>query len=89
LLFGESGDNGETHWTGGIDEVQISTTPRTTGWVVTEYNNQSSPSAFTPTYTGTSPESAPTRTAGTAGIAIGNRSSSSIGWYSTGGTWEL
>jgi hypothetical protein len=31
---------------GGIDEVRISSTPRSAGWIATEYSNQNSPSTF-------------------------------------------
>lgn len=44
LYLGTSvgGDN----WTGSVDEVRASNTSRSTGWLVTEYNNQNSPSTF-------------------------------------------
>ena len=32
--------------TGSVDEIHISNTARTAGWITTEYNNQSSPSTF-------------------------------------------
>ncbi|MGB2600967.1 MAG: DUF2341 domain-containing protein, partial [Candidatus Omnitrophota bacterium] len=35
---------------GAVDEVRISNTVRTQGWISTEYNNQNSPSTFYPTY---------------------------------------
>jgi PKD repeat protein len=33
-------------WSGGIDEVRISNTGRSSFWIATEYNNQNSPSTF-------------------------------------------
>ena len=33
-------------WNGTVDEVRISSVTRSAGWVATEYNNQSNPSAF-------------------------------------------
>jgi hypothetical protein len=33
-------------WTGGIDELRISTVARSNDWIATEYNNQSSPATF-------------------------------------------
>ena len=35
-----------TMFKGGIDEVRISSAPRTAGWVATEYSNQNAPSTF-------------------------------------------
>jgi Concanavalin A-like lectin/glucanases superfamily/Chitobiase/beta-hexosaminidase C-terminal domain/Domain of unknown function (DUF2341) len=35
-----------TMFKGGIDEVRISSTPRSAGWIATEYSNQNSPSTF-------------------------------------------
>jgi subtilisin family serine protease len=35
-----------TMFKGGIDEVRVSSAPRTAGWVTTEYKNQNSPSTF-------------------------------------------
>jgi len=35
-----------TMFKGGIDEVRISSAPRTAGWVATEFSNQNSPSTF-------------------------------------------
>jgi hypothetical protein len=41
------GANNEPYYFGGtIDEVQLSGTSRSSGWIYTEYNNQSSPSTF-------------------------------------------
>ena len=39
-------NNGGNYWQGSIDEVRISTITRSAAWIQTEYNNQSSPSAF-------------------------------------------
>ena len=39
-------DMGSAYFNGGIDEVRISNTNRSSGWILTEYNNQSSPSKF-------------------------------------------
>jgi hypothetical protein len=33
-------------YTGGMDEVRLSTTARSAGWITTEYNNENSPSTF-------------------------------------------
>jgi Concanavalin A-like lectin/glucanases superfamily/Domain of unknown function (DUF2341) len=44
--FVASGDNAASFWNGIIDEVRISKTTRSAGWVGTEYNSQSSPSSF-------------------------------------------
>ena len=33
-------------WNGSLDEIRISSVVRSAGWVATEYNNQSNPSAF-------------------------------------------
>ena len=37
---------GSAYFNGSIDEVQISNIDRSSGWIVTEYNNQASPSTF-------------------------------------------
>ena len=49
--FGDIGNDGNASQrteaqTGSIDEVHISKTARTAGWITTEYNNQSSPGTF-------------------------------------------
>ena len=49
LIGGEENDAGSTPihlWDGIIDEVRISNNVRTAGWILTEYNNQNSPSTF-------------------------------------------
>jgi hypothetical protein len=38
--------NGTAHYGGSIDEVRVSASARSAGWVATEYLNQSSPSTF-------------------------------------------
>jgi len=44
---------------GNIDELRVSSTARSSGWIATEYSNQSNPSAF---YTISQPNPAPTLT---------------------------
>ena len=34
------------NWNGMLDEIRISNIARSTGWILTEYNNESSPSTF-------------------------------------------
>jgi RHS repeat-associated protein len=46
--------NGNT-WDGLIDEIRISSVPRSSDWITTEYNNQNSPATFY----GIGPENAP------------------------------
>jgi hypothetical protein len=38
--------NGNTSYNGALDEVEISNTARSSGWIATEYNNQNSPATF-------------------------------------------
>ncbi len=45
MTFGQSSD-GILPFEGWIDEVHISNIARTRDWIITEYNNQFSPSAF-------------------------------------------
>jgi RHS repeat-associated protein len=45
LAFG-TGYNTSRIWKGLLDEVRISSTARSSDWIATEYNNQSSPSSF-------------------------------------------
>jgi hypothetical protein len=45
LLIGEYGGGGN-NWNGKIDEVRLSNTDRSAGWIETSYNNQSDPSSF-------------------------------------------
>lgn len=52
------------YWDGYIDEVRVSNSARTAGWITTEYNNQNSPSTF---YTLGSEETNPAVTVGTYG----------------------
>lgn len=54
--FGGRGLNGI------IDEYRISSTQRTAGWLLTEYNNQSNPGAFIKTFSSESSNSCPTST---------------------------
>ncbi len=37
---------GSYNWLGGMDQISIAATPRSVGWIQTEYNNQNSPSSF-------------------------------------------
>jgi hypothetical protein len=46
VLIGMQEINLHEPFSGVIDEVRISSTPRSAGWIATEYNNQSSPSTF-------------------------------------------
>lgn len=66
-------DIGSTPWNGNIDEVRLSWTSRTSAWILTEYNNQNSPSTF---YSVGAEESAPSGaiTQGTRMSIIGNNS---------------
>ena len=45
FVFGRGFDSGR-YFNGSIDEVRVSNVPRSADWIVTEYNNQSSPSTF-------------------------------------------
>ncbi len=45
LNFGWTGASGE-YLTGLLDESRVSTVARSSGWILTEYNNQSNPAAF-------------------------------------------
>src|SRR5207253_2446079 len=53
-------------WSGDIDEVRISATARSAGWITTEYNNQNSPATFitigSESCTTTTPTPTPTAT---------------------------
>ncbi len=40
------GNGGWLYWNGALDEVRVSKTARSPGWIQTEYNNQSSPATF-------------------------------------------
>ena len=42
----DASSNANRYFNGPIDEVRISTTARSSDWIATEYNNQSSPSTF-------------------------------------------
>ena len=46
VLIGMQEINLHEPFSGAIDEVRISNTPRSAGWIATEYNNESSPSTF-------------------------------------------
>ncbi|HTR34899.1 MAG TPA: DUF2341 domain-containing protein, partial [Bryobacteraceae bacterium] len=46
VLIGMQEINLHEPFSGAIDEVRISNTPRSADWITTEYNNQSSPSTF-------------------------------------------
>jgi methylaspartate ammonia-lyase len=45
-LYWMSRDNASLFGGGTLDEVRVSSTARSAGWIATEYNNQSSPSTF-------------------------------------------
>jgi hypothetical protein len=64
----------------GLDDVRISNIVRSADWIVTEYNNQSSPSTFY-SYQGTGQGSG-------GGEKLKSQGVSSLGWYNTGGTWS-
>ncbi len=60
VRIGQNGYSSQPEWfKGSIDEVRISNVARSAAWILTGYNNQSSPSAF---YTAGSQESAPSGT---------------------------
>jgi hypothetical protein len=40
------GNSAWLYWNGTLDELRVSDTARPAAWIETEYNNQSSPSAF-------------------------------------------
>jgi hypothetical protein len=46
LNIGKSPDANQQLWNGGLDEIRISSTPRSPQWIQTEYNNQNSPGTF-------------------------------------------
>ena len=46
LYFGNNPTNGFLGYRGLIDEVRVAGAARTSGWIVTEYNNQNSPATF-------------------------------------------
>ena len=46
MHFGKNDIIGGQYFNGSLDEVRISNTVRSADWIATEYNNQSSPSAF-------------------------------------------
>ena len=81
VYFGANHNGPSTVFRGIIDELKVSNIVRSTDWIATEYNNQSSPSTFY-TYGSVSTE---------AGLAkMGVRvigESSGLDWYSTGGVW--
>ena len=41
------GENNASYWSGTLDEVRVSSTARSAGWITSEYNNQSSPDKAT------------------------------------------
>ena len=81
VYFGANHNGPSTVFRGIIDELKVSNIVRSTDWIATEYNNQSSPSTFY-TYGSVSTE---------AGLAkMGVRvigETSGLDWYSTGGGW--
>ena len=81
VYFGANHNGPSTVFRGIIDELKVSNIVRSTDWIATEYNNQSSPSTFY-TYGSVSTE---------AGLAkMGVRvigETSGLDWYSTGGVW--
>lgn len=46
LWGGNPADPAPTFFTGQLDELRVSSTVRTAGWIQTEYRNQSSPQTF-------------------------------------------
>jgi hypothetical protein len=44
--IGNDAVNAGFFWNGSLDEIRISSVPRSADWITTEYNNQSSPSTF-------------------------------------------
>ena len=45
-FIGKHGNASAYYFNGSIDEVRVSASVRSAGWIATEYNNQSSPSTF-------------------------------------------
>ena len=74
--FAEMGNaGGINHYGGKLDEVRISSSARSAGWIQTEFNNQSSPATFLSvgseqTDSGTSSTVAITVTTSPAGLAL-------------------
>ena len=52
------------YFPGSVDEVRVSTIARSSGWITTEYNNQSAPSTFASTSAEQTPAAAPAITSG-------------------------
>jgi hypothetical protein len=73
LSLGSSWNN-DADWSGYLDEVRVASTTRSSDWIKTEFNNQGSPSTF---YT----------LGAASGTSAGGSASSSVSWFSTGGTW--
>ncbi len=46
IFLGQSDIFGDDPYKGNLDEIRISATARSAGWITTEYNNESSPSTF-------------------------------------------
>jgi hypothetical protein len=78
LRIGKGGGTDLSFFTGKIDEVTVSSVARSAGWVQTEYNNQSDPSAF---YS-ISSEELPGQTSVTYSLTVANGSGD--GSYASG-----
>jgi hypothetical protein len=84
FYISDNESNGGDYWNGKIDEVRISNTARSSSWILTEYNNQNSPSTF---YAVGSEQGAATPTAPTApgSFTVGSPTTStiSLSWASS------
>src|SRR3989344_5992641 len=73
----------QNYFDGIIDEIRISNSARSADWIKTEYLNQVDPSSFVVFYG----EESRTNTGARVNIAPKSYDST-LGWYSTGGTWN-
>ena len=94
-------NGGDGYFNGKIDEVRLSNTPRSSDWIATEYNNQSSPATFVtiapglpaPTISGLSPSTGPSGTSvvvagANFGASQGNSSITFNGVTGTPTSWS-
>ncbi len=101
VTFGYRPDLPQQAWNGNLDEVRVSNTARSSDWIATEYNNQSSPSSFyslgmaqtagagsAPVITALSPSAGTSGTVVTiAGTAFGStKGTSTVTFNGTAGT---
>src|SRR3989338_2783373 len=78
----QSNNAGSRKWDGILDEVRVSSTDRSADWIATEYNNQSSPSAFYVL------DGQDVEIRSGAGVTVGATSTGGTfaTWFTTGGT---